>query len=108
MKAIGLALQNYHSVYLSLPASTFARYTNADSQAWTGWSYAILPFLDQAKLYNSINTSLSAGNDAPEWPKDPAFAKTVLTEFRCPADTTPDLNPMRGGFATSNYSGNAG
>lgn len=28
---------------------------------------------------------------------------TVLKVFRCPSDNSPDLNPIRGKFATSNY-----
>lgn len=108
MKQIGLALHNYHSVYRLLPASWYARYTNADSRPWMGWSNSILPFLDQAALYNSISDSLKETKASPQWPSDATFATTVVPELRCPADTTADLNPMRGGFATSNYSGNAG
>ena len=33
---------------------------------------------------------------------------TVLKVYRCPSDNSPDLNPVRGKFATSNYRGVAG
>jgi prepilin-type processing-associated H-X9-DG protein len=36
------------------------------------------------------------------------LSTTKLTIFRCPADTGPDLNPIRNGHATSNYRGVAG
>ncbi len=41
--------------------------------------------------------------------KNPAkLLKTILPVYRCPSDPMADLNPLRGNWATSSYSGNAG
>lgn len=104
MKQIGLGFHNYHAVYNSLPAAWYARYADGDSVSWTGWSFALLPYLDQAGLYNR-GTDVATN---PQWPTVPDIPTVPLSAYRCPADTLGDMNPMRGGFAINNYSGNAG
>src|SRR5213076_522845 len=53
MKQIGLALQNYHDTFQSLPYGARARYVNTSSTTPTGqnwgpsWYVGLLPFCEQ-------------------------------------------------------------
>jgi type II secretory pathway pseudopilin PulG len=77
LRNIALALQNYHSTYSSLPA---AMTTNEQGQPLHSWRTAILPFVDQRSLHESIDLT-------KPW-DDPANARaasTSLEVFRCPS-----------------------
>ncbi|MCA9066811.1 MAG: DUF1559 domain-containing protein [Planctomycetaceae bacterium] len=103
-----LALHNYHDVFNCFPAAWYARHPHFTDERWTGWQVAILPFVDQAPLYQSMIVNTERGRLQPEWPTDDQLAMTKLAIYRCPDDQTGDTNPFRGGFGTSNYSGNYG
>jgi len=47
MKQIGLALHNYHDVFLSFPIGNMLNYRG-------NWRISILPYMEQAPLYNSL------------------------------------------------------
>src|ERR1700704_4254413 len=47
LKQIGLALHAYHDTYKAFPPGT-----NANNY---GWSFLVLPYLEQANLYNQVN-----------------------------------------------------
>ena len=49
LKNLGLAMQNFHEVYGMLPVGEF----NDDNRNW-GWGAAILPYIDQAGIYNQL------------------------------------------------------
>ncbi len=93
LKQIGLALHNYESSVSVFPASS----TTAPSLGFGIWSYTdaqkqnprfhlhsfaseILPYIDGANIYNTINYNLSSL--APE---NRAIASTVLPFYRCPS-----------------------
>ncbi|WP_144983060.1 DUF1559 domain-containing protein [Gimesia aquarii] len=88
MKQIGLALHNYHSTYKTFPPSAIYRYPNIDNGGTTplnfSWITMILPYFDQAPLYNSINFSQSF------WPQldgnGNRIASTLLPQLLCPSD----------------------
>jgi hypothetical protein len=52
LKAIGLALHNYHDHFGSFPPA-FVR--GPDGQPWHSWRVLILPYLDQTSLYEEYN-----------------------------------------------------
>ena len=62
MKQLGLALHNYHDVYGSMAPGIVVDITNpgaaptvgSNDPAW-GWQALILPFIDQAPLFNTLN-----------------------------------------------------
>ena len=66
-----------------------------------GGAASILPFIDQPALYNKLNFEKSPDATSP-------LVQTRLVVYRCPDDTSADLNPVRDEFGTSNYSGNYG
>lgn len=101
LKQLGLAMHNYHDVYRSLPPGWVAKKRGADEGPFTGWQTAILPFVDQAPLFNRVNSNSFQKNDEK-------LFKTVIKVYRCPSDPMVSLNPVRGKWATSSYSGNGG
>lgn len=95
---IGLALHNYLDVHRCFPSGTCPQYNNdrnvvSNVESW-GWAAFILPFIDQAPLYNnlqvssrSLNLTIEAvfaagGNSA----MDTAFPP--IDVYQCPSDLT--------------------
>ena len=105
LKQFGLALHNYHDVHKLFPPGWVSREGAPGSGPRIGWQTFILPYFDQAPLYNRIDFN-KPPHEADGKPNK-AF-QTVLAAYRCPVDPAPDLNPLRGEYATSNYSGNYG
>jgi len=96
LKQMGLALHNYHDIFGGLPA---AYYRDPDyyNRGW-GWQSMILPQIEQNTLYDAMEVSTE------KIPRDPdQYTQTVLTAYRCPSDTGPDLNPERNDQGMSNY-----
>jgi prepilin-type N-terminal cleavage/methylation domain-containing protein len=64
LKQIGLALQNYHDTFQSLPFGARARYVNVNNntppgQTWgPSWYVGILPFAEQKPLSDLIESAL--------------------------------------------------
>jgi prepilin-type N-terminal cleavage/methylation domain-containing protein len=54
LKQLGLAFHNYHDVHRRLPFSHFIDPENLNAH---GWGEMLLPYLDQAALYNQLNFS---------------------------------------------------
>ena len=81
MKQMGLALHNYHDVYNRFPAQGY--YATWDGSAFQArhftWLTMLLPFLDQAPMYNQINFN------APAWGQP--HVAMQLPAFTCPSDT---------------------
>lgn len=113
MKQIGLALHNYNETHGCLPsgwvqpslASTCqanSATTSACLPGW-GWSAMLLPFMDQANLYEALNIGSTQLAVAPT-----TESQTIIPIFRCPSDTGSSLNTDRGNHATSNYKVNYG
>ncbi|WP_417386030.1 DUF1559 domain-containing protein, partial [Gimesia sp.] len=75
MKQLGLALHNYHETHKSFPQMhvEYVRNTNYDPagvESFLPWSVMLLPFMDQAPLYNKINMNAA-------W-RDSSNSNTVL------------------------------
>ncbi len=66
MKQIGLAMHNYHDVFNAFPAGTVE---NADLpvEQRLSWMVSILPYLEQAALYNLVNKKegFESGTNSP-------------------------------------------
>ncbi len=88
LKQLGLALHNYHDNALVFPPGYIGLNSSNNFSGW-GWGTFILPFVDQAPLYNNINFGLNiyAANavTAPAI-NNQQVAATTLPAFRCPSD----------------------
>jgi len=83
LKQIGLALQNYHASHDRFPPGYVAGATYpATTNGW-GWTAMLLPYLDQAPLYNAINFQLPVEHST----NLPSVA-TMLPGLLCPSDQT--------------------
>lgn len=105
LKEIGLAFHNYHDAFGIFPFGWNNHHAMAGPAGRIGWEVSILPYLDEAPLYNAIYNDTKFGNMLPA---SSDLYKKRLKVYRCPADPTPDFNPLRGNYGTSNYSGNFG
>ena len=95
LKQIGLAAQNYHDTFNSLPwnsdsgdqaaiANNLPMNHPANRWMQVSWLASILPFMEQQNLYNQINfnTEMSMGD-----PTNLAAAQTVVAGFLCPSSS---------------------
>jgi prepilin-type N-terminal cleavage/methylation domain-containing protein len=83
LKQIGLAVMNYESTYSSLPPGT-------KFQVWGTWIIWILPYVEQAPMYNAFNT-LGDSTQSSLLRYTGACNLTVTTAlvstYNCPSDT---------------------
>lgn len=102
MKQLGLALHNYHDTFGTLQPGTFLF---ANALPGTTWFPPMLPYLDQATLYNSFTTSQREGPG--KWLDNTTLVLTKLSVISCPSDPA-DSNPTGGVGQRSNYAASAG
>jgi prepilin-type N-terminal cleavage/methylation domain-containing protein len=82
MKQFGLALHNYHDTFLVFPVGGFCQLTGGVTYGTgMGWHVAILPYIDQAPMYNQFNFNTSAYLDA----NNLALALKSPPGFYCPS-----------------------
>jgi len=87
LKQIGIAFHNYHDVHLQFPPSFVLTVDSAAGATIDGveqshpWPFMILPFIDQANVYNGL-TALG-GNDTS--PAAQVLTRTVVPAFICPS-----------------------
>jgi prepilin-type N-terminal cleavage/methylation domain-containing protein len=101
LKQFGLALHNYHDTFLMFPRSQLGGVTG--SADWRGHSahVMILPYIDQAPLYNSYNMNVWAWWDnskGPHMVNAGLAGMQKVPPFRCPSDGT-----NLPGFPGTNY-----
>lgn len=100
LKQYGLGLHNYHDVHRMFPIA---------GQNWgnpsIGWQPRILPFMDQAPLYNQINFSLAQAWDTT-LPDGSKARQHNVPYAKCPSD--PESNLNRSDWAFGSYCGSLG
>jgi prepilin-type N-terminal cleavage/methylation domain-containing protein len=117
LKQIGLALHNYMDTFRCLPFGKGASYVGVPVYARWSQHAMILPYIDQANLYNSINFSYG-----PETPGmggvigfmppstnpggvNAAASRALVPMFLCPSDPNNSGGDWPG---QNNYAGNQG
>jgi prepilin-type N-terminal cleavage/methylation domain-containing protein len=126
LKQLGLAAHNYHDTFNTFPAAYYGLRVNDDTQEQQGygWGTMILPFLDQANLYNQIKPNMGINVGALGIPGKFEQASidngggtgalngedTVLPAFLCPSAALPNflstgIGDHRDGFGRSTYAG---
>lgn len=89
LKQMGLAMHNYHDVHLCFPPAGI--YTGGGAIAFHSFHTFVLPYIDQANVYNEFNISntIFANLPAPVSPLNIQAATRQIPVFRCPsADST--------------------
>ena len=96
LKQMGLALHNYHDTYNVFPFGHGEDGLNAPNTCAEGtcaqwsWGAMLLPQLEQKPLFDKLRPGARKAQQAVK--NDLALMQTVLSVFRCPSDTAPDLN----------------
>jgi prepilin-type N-terminal cleavage/methylation domain-containing protein len=108
LKQIGLAFHNYHDVFNMFPMGFMATLpvtnsgggasTSTERSLWS-WGAYILPYVDQAPLYSTLNV----GNVAlwQDLTTNLALLQTPLPVFKCASDVGPNLNNFDDSVATT-------
>ena len=95
LKQIGLAMHNYLDVFGTFPPgyiSTTMGNTAATQNTHWAWGSMVLPYIDQAPLYNTLNPGTNQMSTLLATPAGLAALQTTLTAFVCPSDVGPALN----------------
>jgi uncharacterized protein DUF1559 len=131
LKQIAIALQNHHDTRKAFPLASTQPIDHkpgsaeADSAAGYSWLTMLLPFMEQATLYNSVSRGLKENKlafdpdmAAPVGGKAVHPAGIVVNNFLCPSfngdshvvEQDSDYKPMKDGAlpAVSNYHALAG
>ncbi|MCA8988066.1 MAG: DUF1559 domain-containing protein [Planctomycetaceae bacterium] len=125
LKQLGLALHNYHDTFNVFPMGWWDRWSatniNVGNDGQWGWGTYILPFMEEAPLYDVLtpgdNPSATPGlvgtlAAAIDDPTRLAAMQVPIDSYRCPSDNTEGVNRDNqiGGqpLATSNYVANHG
>ena len=84
MKQLSLAILSYESAHGVIPGA--ADYDDSRTLGYDSWIWgvAILPFMEQSKLYDALNLELPPGL-AP----NRTLLATELNTFRCPSEVAP-------------------
>lgn len=96
LKQLGLAMHNYHGTHGSFPPGYFSAlyWPTDDGTATWGqrrycWMQMILPYMEQASLYESFSREIQAANDPWTW----ADNDTIIPGLVCPSDpVSPKVN----------------
>tara|TARA_R110002095_G_scaffold155309_2_gene134886 strand:+ start:1125 stop:2090 length:966 start_codon:yes stop_codon:yes gene_type:complete len=91
MKQLGLALHNYHDVYGSFPVGSHRAFK-------ANWRASLLPYLEQAPLYNLLDFSLGLNSGT----NGTNLANRVVTVFQCPSSSLSPLSNTTGSSALYN------
>ncbi len=98
LKQIGLALHNYHDSVLAFPYCSTYPFTPIRHT----WVELILPYIDNAPLYNQINFSLS--NDATTPTNNQVlFANKGFSFIKCPSNPYTDKFVCKNGQQFNEY-----
>ncbi len=101
LKQIGLAMQNYHDVAGVFPPGRIVNWVSGQGHCFGAYAH-LLPYFDQAPLFNQIN--FAANPDDTAGP-DAAILNQELPMLLCPSDL---YVIMQVGCAVHNYPMNTG
>jgi prepilin-type N-terminal cleavage/methylation domain-containing protein/prepilin-type processing-associated H-X9-DG protein len=110
MKEIALAVHHF----AENNGNRFPRARGTFWTWWKGWPYYILPYLEQADLYQMLETKYVSRDSWPDAWKDP-LNNTVIPIFLCPSDPrdlangfTGSVGDAHGSFGFISYRGSQG
>jgi prepilin-type N-terminal cleavage/methylation domain-containing protein len=88
LKQIGLAIANYENAFGVFPTARLQT-PAPNKKDWHSWTAMILPFIDQANVYNNYNSNVLWSD-----PLNSQMVATKLPFYKCPTSPvdSPDLN----------------
>jgi prepilin-type N-terminal cleavage/methylation domain-containing protein len=119
-KQLGLAIHNYHDNFSAFPMSYTTDGAFSVTSRGRSWMMGILPYIDQAPLYNSIdqNAPLAPAATSPiptPYTPNTIASFTIIVPFLCPSDSTNGNGRLAGrsnltgdSFGVTNYKAVAG
>jgi prepilin-type N-terminal cleavage/methylation domain-containing protein len=90
LKQLGLAVHNYHDTFLCFPPQMLNVNTNNDRR-W-GWGVSILPYVEQAALYNLLNPNGAQIPAASTNYNGKKPLQDTLAVYVCPSDAGSNTN----------------
>ncbi len=106
LKQLGLALHNYHDTFTVMPPGQFqliAQDISGKGTNRSSWMQRILPYIDQAPLYNLLTPGMAGSSDCTTW--GPAIS-TVVPNLVCPSDPSGPKNATYTSLPQQGFSGN--
>src|SRR5262245_43952446 len=110
LKQQGLAIHNYEETHKRMPMGIVSSFTGAFDDDGFSWGTSILPFIDQAPLYNKLTQTTIAGQNlfgrfgalelywqlsgSPATGAVIPGGETPLEVYRCPSSTLPQNVPQ--------------
>jgi prepilin-type N-terminal cleavage/methylation domain-containing protein len=96
MKQFGIAMHNYHDVTSSFPTTMWAgpTYNATNVRYLSSFQTMLLPYIEQAPLYNSINFFFPIGQGVDNGTVNSTAYLTVVNVFMCPSDTSPSVTSI--------------
>jgi hypothetical protein len=103
LKQLGLAIFNYESTYTRLPSSGASTNEQLLVRQWFPISMfvAILPYTDQAPLYNLWNMNVHYTNGGSTNSGNALLSQTKIPLFLCPSNGTTQVDSL--GYGNSDY-----
>ena len=117
LKQIGLGMHGYHDTYKKLPPAVFIRPGtgwNDENNCGPNWAIMILPFIEQAPLYNQVTQNIinynnfASGSNDQNWR---AIRVATVPIYVCPSEDKNGtvMSAISGGnWARGNYAANVG
>jgi len=96
LKQIGLALHNYHDTYRKFPPGYFTTITSSSNPQRYCWMQTILPFVEQASLFDQFQTHINNRDNPWDW----VGSDDKIDGFMCPSD------PAAGKVTSAGFHGN--
>ncbi|MCA1685429.1 MAG: DUF1559 domain-containing protein, partial [Planctomycetia bacterium] len=93
LKQFGIAMHNYHDVTSSFPTTMWSgpTYNTTQTRYLSSFQTMLLPYMEQAPLYNSINFSFPIAQGIDKGAVNSTGYLTVVNVFMCPADPAPNM-----------------
>jgi prepilin-type N-terminal cleavage/methylation domain-containing protein len=106
---LALALHNYHDAHRAFPigSGVYAPTASPSMKYDLSWAVALLPFVDEATLYNAFNFH----QHEPGYGSNPVNStvyKSPLKQFMCPSNSNPPNGTGENGQFMSDYAACAG
>ncbi|QDT79052.1 DUF1559 domain-containing protein [Gimesia maris] len=96
LKQIGIAIHNYADTHRVFPLGNVNAASSSTDYNWA-WSTFLLPFVDQAPLYNTINPNggLLMPLANATYGSTANALQTAIPVYRCPSSIVPVVNNLR-------------